>query len=56
MRRVNGLTRLAVDFSEPLGLIESLTTRLDDTVDGLSNDIEALSNNIGELEVGFGEL
>ena len=45
-----------VDLSEPLGLIESLSSRLDDEVDGLSNAIDALSNDIGELEVGFGAL
>ncbi len=56
LRQVNGRTRLAVDLSEPLGLIESLTNRLDDNVDGLSNAIDALSNNIGDLEVGFGAL
>ncbi len=45
-----------VDLSEPLGLIESLSSRLDDEVDGLSNATDALSNDIGELEVGFGAL
>ena len=45
-----------VDLSESLGLIESLSSRLDDEVVGLSNVIDALSNDIGELEVGFGAL
>ncbi len=45
-----------VGLSEPLGLIESLSSRLYDEVDGLSNAIDALSNDIGELEVGFGAL
>jgi hypothetical protein len=56
LRQVNGRTRLVVDLSEPLGLIESLSSRLEDEVDGLSNAIDALSNDIGELEVGFGTL
>jgi hypothetical protein len=60
LRRVNGRTRVAVDLSEQLALVESLPTRLDDNVDGLSNAIDALSNDfgahIGELEVGFGAL
>jgi len=60
-----------VDLRETLGLIESLFSRLDDDVDGLSNDIDALSNDfcahivalsndfgshIGELEVDIGAL
>ncbi len=45
-----------MDLNEPLALIESLTTRLDDNVDELSNVIDALSSNIGELEEGFGAL
>ena len=60
-----------VDLSEPLGLIKSLSSRMDDEVDGLRNVINALSNDsgthidalsnhfgshIGELEVGFGAL
>ena len=40
-----------VDLSEPLGLIESLSSRLDDEVDGLSNAIDALSNDIGETYI-----
>ena len=56
MRQVNGQTRLVVGFGEPLGLIESLSSRLEDEVDGLSNTIDALSDDIGELEVGFGAL
>ncbi len=50
MRQVNGRTRLTVDLSEPPGLIESLTTRLDNNVDGLSNAIGALSNKSVGLE------
>ncbi len=42
LRQVNGRTRLAVDLNEPLALIESLTTRLDDNVDGFSNAIDTL--------------
>ena len=57
LRQVNGRTRLVMDLSEPLGLIESLSSRLDDEVNGLSNAIDPLSNefgaHIGELEVGF---
>ena len=45
-----------VDLSEPLGLIESLSSRLDDEMDGLSNATDALSNDIGKLEIGFGAL
>jgi hypothetical protein len=56
LRQVNGRTRLAVDLSEPLALIESLTTRLDYNVDGLSNDIDALSNNLVGLEKDVGAL
>ena len=48
------------DLGDPLGLNASLSSRLDDEVDGLSNVIDALSNDagayIGELEVGFGAL
>ncbi len=29
MRQVNGRTRMAVDLSEPLGLIESITSRIE---------------------------
>ncbi len=47
---------MAVDLSELLALIESLTIRLDDNKGGLSNGIDALSNNIGEPEEGFGAL
>jgi hypothetical protein len=56
LRQVNGQTRLAVDLSEPLALIKSLITCLEDNVDGLSNAINALSNNIGELKAGFGAI
>jgi hypothetical protein len=60
-----------VDLIEPPGLIESLSSSLNDEVDGLSNAIDAMSNDfgahigalsndfgshIGELEVGFGAL
>ncbi len=45
-----------MDLIEPLGLIESITTRLYDNMDGLLNAIGALSNNIGELEEGFGAI
>ncbi len=45
-----------MDLSEPLALIESLTTRLDDNVDGLSNDIGALSNNLVGMEEDVGAL
>ena len=45
-----------VDLNEPLGLIESLSSHLDDEVDGLSSAIDALSNDVGEQEVGFGAL
>ena len=49
MREVNGRKRLAVDLSEPLGLIESLTSRLE-PVDA---DIGSLWNDMGE---GIGAL
>jgi hypothetical protein len=39
-----------------MGLIESMSSRLADEVDGLSNAIDTLSNNIGELKVGFNAL
>jgi len=45
-----------VDLSEPLGLSESLSSRLDDEVNGLSYAIDALSNDSEEMEVGFGAL
>ena len=60
-----------VDIDEPLGLIQSLSSCLDDEMDGHSNAINALSNDfgahfgalsnafgshIGELAVGFGPL
>ena len=60
LRQVNRRMRLVIDLSEPLGLIESLSSRMNDEVYGLYNAIGALSNNfgahIGELEVGFGAL
>ena len=49
-----------VDLGEPRGLIESLATRLDNEVDGLSNVLGALSydlgGRIGELEGDVGAL
>ena len=54
MRQVNRRTRLTVDLSEPMGLIESLTSRpemADADIGALSNDmgkrIGALSNDMG---------
>ena len=47
-----------VDLSVLLGLIERLSSRMDDEVDGLSNAIDALSNDfgvhIGALSNDFG--
>ncbi len=45
-----------MDLSEPLALVETLSSRLDDKVDELSNAIEVVSNNFGELDEGFGAL
>ncbi len=49
MRQVNGRTRLTVDLSEPLGLIESLTTRLEVTdanLDAPQGDVTNISNTL----------
>ena len=49
LRQVNGRTRLTVDLSEPLGLIESLTTRLEVTdadLGALQGDVTAISNTL----------
>ncbi len=49
MRQVNGRTWLTVDLNEPLGLIESLTNRLEVTDAGLGalqGDVTAISNTL----------
>jgi hypothetical protein len=49
LRQVNGRTRLTVDLSEPLGLIESLTTRLeltDGDLGALQGNVTTISNTI----------
>ncbi len=52
LRQVNGRARLAVDLSEPLALIESLTSHLELT----DADIGALSNSLVGLEGDVGAL
>jgi hypothetical protein len=58
LRQVNGRTRLTVDLSEPLGLIESLTTRLELTdadLGALQGDVTTISNILA-AGVGFDSL
>ena len=57
LRQINGRTRLTVDLSEPLGLLEDLSNRFEIRFDEVEGDIQgngngflALSNNIDRLD------